>query len=77
MFLNLVIGYFRSESPTMRANAALLAGNLLAQASTSPNPDTIPSHVSPAVIHLLGDKEAVVRLRAAEALGLMYQKNTH
>ncbi|GAV10042.1 hypothetical protein RvY_19540, partial [Ramazzottius varieornatus] len=40
MYLNLVIGYFRSESATLRANAALLAGNLLAQASNSANPDT-------------------------------------
>ncbi|GAU96923.1 hypothetical protein RvY_08290 [Ramazzottius varieornatus] len=77
MYLNLVIGYFRSESATLRANAALLAGNLLAQASNSANPDTVPSHVSPAVIHLLADKEPMVRLRAAEALGLMYQKASH
>ncbi|OQV23571.1 Maestro heat-like repeat-containing protein family member 1 [Hypsibius exemplaris] len=76
-YLNHIIGYFRSESPTMRANAVLLAGNLLAQVAAAGQPDTTTSHMAPAVIHLLSDKEPLVRQRAAEALGLIYQKSSH
>lgn len=71
-YLNVVLAYFRSENPTTRANAALLAGHLLAQISKLNDSQIIPSHISPALIAMLNDREASVRQRAAEALGLMY-----
>ncbi|XP_055357868.1 maestro heat-like repeat-containing protein family member 1 [Paramacrobiotus metropolitanus] len=72
MYINLVIGYFRSESAAMRSNAALLAGNLVSQATAANEKNALPGHIYPSLVQMLSDKDATVRLRAAEALGMLY-----